>query len=1093
MTCRHFIFCAIFPVLAIPSLTGADAVSALEQTSEISGPLIIGGDADYPPNEFLDKNGQASGFSSDITRAVAREAGLDVEIVLGPWSEMVEKLDAGEIDALQGMFYSTERDRKFDFSQGYIHQHCVSVLRSGEGTPPYTAKDFQGLDIAVQRNDIMHSYANKNNLGKSISTYDSLEDALRSLLEGKHDCVLGSRFICLYEIGRNGWEKDLNVGNKSIAAFEYCFAVKNGRDHLLAALNEGLRVVKDGGEYRRIFEKWYGQEELGFSLRKVLIYLAWVAVPLLAVIVLVLVFNASLRRMMNLRNKELLESENRYRSYISTTSNGVFLLDGEGGFRDVNPGLCSATGYSENDLCSMRLEELGAQTAAAWSEISALPHDGKLTRVVQFQRIDGSLGWWKLEASKLAADRSLCIATDISEQKEYEKQLAANYRLLLMAGETANFGGWSYDVANRELFWSDVVCRIHGLAPGKTPTLRQALRFYTPESRERMMASLRKCIRKQVAIDEELKLIDARGREVWVDCTAEAITDRKGNTVSIQGSCQDATELKHNKERIENLNRVLYAIRNINQLIVREKKLDVIVKESCNLLVETRGYKAAWMVLWDRSGNLTSIASCNIGDDKSAIESVFADGTHPACYRMAQESGGVAVIEREEFCGDSELAKLVKEPYCFAASLKHEDTVYGMLVVNISQSIAEDEAERELFSEIVEDLSYAVYSTEQEDGREKAETALREAQKMESIGRLAGGIAHDFNNMLMVIINFTKMCQEELGAEHRLNKWLQEILDAATRSASLTKKLLGFARKQSVIPKEIDLNDCVSGSLPMLANIVGEGIQIEFSPGANLWKARVDPHQIDQILTNICLNSRAALSDKGKIDIATANASISEDESLANPDSHAGEYLMISVTDNGRGMDEETLDHIFEPFFTTKPIGEASGLGLATVYGIVRQNRGFVEAESEPGKGAKLMVYLPRYDPGSRQKRKDERPRVLLVEDERAIRKSSSYYLNRSGYETLAAENATEALKIMDEIEGMVDILVTDVMMPDMNGNELAKKLRRRYPEIKVLFMSGYAVADIFDAGGRPSEECFLQKPFSPKTLIERIEKVLAL
>jgi PAS domain S-box-containing protein len=249
-----------------------------------------------------------------------------------------------------------------------------------------------------------------------------------------------------------------------------------------------------------------------------------------------------------------------------------------------------------------------------------------------------------------------------------------------------------------------------------------------------------------------------------------------------------------------------------------------------------------------------------------------------------------------------------------------------------------------------------------EEAKMKLEDQLQQARKMEAIGQLAGGVAHDFNNMLGVILGHAEMAMEQLDPAQPLHKDLEEIRKAATRSADITRQLLAFARKQTVTPKVIDLNDTIEGMLKMLRRLIGENIDLTWLPGKGLWPVKVDPSQIDQILANLCVNARAAIAGGGKLTVETGNSTFDEEHCNTHTGFLSGEYVRIVVSDNGSGMDKETLAHIFEPFFTTKGVGEGTGLGLATVYGAIKQNSGFINAASEPGKGTTFTIYLPRYD-----------------------------------------------------------------------------------------------------------------------------------
>jgi len=386
-----------------------------------------------------------------------------------------------------------------------------------------------------------------------------------------------------------------------------------------------------------------------------------------------------------------------------------------------------------------------------------------------------------------------------------------------------------------------------------------------------------------------------------------------------------------------------------------------------------------------------------------------------------------------------------------------------------------------------------------QQARARLEAQLNQAQKMESVGRLAGGVAHDFNNMLGVILGHAEMALEHGKAAPETRENLEEIRKFCNRAADLTRQLLGFARKQTVEPQVLHLNVAMENTINMLRRLIGERVQLEFAPGADLWPVHMDPSQVDQILANLCVNARDAIDSAGQLNIATMNVVLADESNVDIPGILPGEYVQLTVQDNGEGMDSETIEQVFEPFFTTKERGKGTGLGLATVYGIVKQNKGFIGIESVPGAGTTVTIYLPRYvgaetaEPIPTQidtlSRGNET--ILLVEDEPALLCAAQAMLTRVGYTVLASEDPVEAIAIYDQQDGAIDLLVTDVIMPGMNGYELVKALESRTPGLKWLYMSGYA-ADVFGSDGLLDEGInFVQKPFTFKQLTTKVRLAL--
>ena len=377
---------------------------------------------------------------------------------------------------------------------------------------------------------------------------------------------------------------------------------------------------------------------------------------------------------------------------------------------------------------------------------------------------------------------------------------------------------------------------------------------------------------------------------------------------------------------------------------------------------------------------------------------------------------------------------------------------------------------------------------------------LAQSQKMDSIGRLAGGIAHDFNNMLAAILGNAELALRKAGPDHPLHTELEAIIKSATRSADLTRQLLAFARKQPVMPKILSLNAAVESSLEMLRRLIGENIVVELLPDTDEAEVRIDPVQIDQILLNLCLNARDAINGIGCIAIRTGAVTVTpSDCNQGHCCKTPGDYVRISVTDSGSGIDKKNLPHIFEPFFTTKELGRGTGLGLSTIYGIVRQNSGYLECTSEPGKGSTFTLYLPRHAKALTESEyvppadpfKSGKGSILLVEDEPDILGFVKQILENTGYSVHAVQSPSAAIRVASDGRNAFQLLLTDMVMPEMNGSELACKLKELIPGLKIIFMSGYA-ADVIAGGATGDDEIrFIQKPFSFQTLVTTVEEVL--
>ena len=385
-----------------------------------------------------------------------------------------------------------------------------------------------------------------------------------------------------------------------------------------------------------------------------------------------------------------------------------------------------------------------------------------------------------------------------------------------------------------------------------------------------------------------------------------------------------------------------------------------------------------------------------------------------------------------------------------------------------------------------------------ETDRLALEAQLHQSQKLEAIGQLAGGVAHDFNNMLEVILGHTEMAMEDIDPTHSVLANLQEIREAARRSADLTRQLLTFARKQIISPEILDLNEAVAGMLKMLRRLVGENIDLNWQRKDGLWSVMMDPSQVDQVFANLCVNARDAIDDVGEITITLDNVVLDEARSVGQVRPAPGEYVLLSLRDNGCGMDSKTVERIFEPFFTTKEMDKGTGLGLATVYGIAQQNGGGIDVCSKVGLGTTFGIYLPRHtgaapvlaNPSNAVPRRGTET-ILLVEDELAVMKMLARMLGSQGYTVLAANGPEEAIRLVRDHDSRIQLVLTDVIMPGMNGRDLAANLLAICPPLKCLFMSGYADDAIAQHSILDEGTHFLAKPFGRDELARKVREVL--
>ena len=672
----------------------------------------------------------------------------------------------------------------------------------------------------------------------------------------------------------------------------------------------------------------------------------------------------------------------------------------------------------------------------------------------------------RIENAAAAVAGFVASFRDVSDRARAEQALRESEERYRSLVESAHDPIFSADAGGRFLYVNRAAAAIFGLKPEEVEG-RTVDELFPPPVAERYRAGVRRVIDSGETLSTE-DHFDVHGQRRWFSTIVQPMRAADGGIVAAQAIVREITARKLAEDRLrrseERLNQAI-RIADIgifdHDHLTDERYWSPELRRISGLAVDESlprhpSTDGADSVLWihpdDRAGIVEAVRRAHAPQ---------SDGFYDVEYRFTRPDGELRwlkVRSQTFFRGEGEARHPVR-------------TVGG----------AQDVTERK--------------AAELE--RIRLQEQLTQAQKMESVGRLAGGVAHDFNNMLSVITGHVELALLASDTASPVRLDLEAIKAAAARATGITRQLLGFARRQLVAPRVLDLNHAVGASLGMLRRLIGEDIELVWAPGADAGRVRIDPYQVDQLLTNLAANARDAIAGVGRLTIRTQRQSLGGAE-CARRGLVPGAYSVVDVSDDGRGMDAETAAHLFEPFFTTKPVGQGTGLGLATVYGIVKQNGGCVEVETELNRGTLVRIFLPAVEaevtvtsgdtPGAPRAGTET---VLLVEDEAAVLRLSKIVLERFGYLVLTAATPGEAIHLFDTHPGPVHLLVTDVVMPEMNGRELAARLRSSKPQLKALFVSGYSASALAPRGVLDEGVHFLQKPFSLEDLAASVREAL--
>ncbi|MEW6144534.1 MAG: PAS domain S-box protein [Thermodesulfobacteriota bacterium] len=757
----------------------------------------------------------------------------------------------------------------------------------------------------------------------------------------------------------------------------------------------------------------------------------------------------------------LRQSEERYRILFDQSPVGVYIFDNELRITQCNKRLAEIIQSSYDEIFGLDMRKLKDKSFIPAMERAiegqSSYHEGLYSATTSSADLWLSLYFSPLRDVNGKVIGGMAVAEDITKRREAEEALRKAKESLSDAQRIAHLGNWDWDVITNELHWSDEVYRIFGYEPQEFgATYGSFLNSVHPDDRDFVKKAVDDALYRGAIYSIDHRIVLPDGSERFVHEQAEVVFDDYGRPVRMIGTVLDITGLRKTEKALREHERMLTTV-------------------------------------------LSSLPGCTYrcrNDEDFSFE--FASEGLKALTGYTFEDYESKKVNYLDIVNPEDLPPLLSDVYEALEKHKMYELVYRIRTRTGEEKWVWDKGQG-VYSPSGELLYLEGFVTDITE-RKRLEERLRQSQKMEAVGKLAGGIAHDFNNLLTVILNYSDLLLSRPLVDKKQEEGIREIRNAGERAAALTNQLLAFSRKQILQPKVLDLNGVVTGMEKMIRRLVREDIELVTELEPALGRVKADPVQIEQVVMNLVINAGDAMPRGGRLHIQTLNVSQVDASAVLKPDLPPGRYVMLAVSDTGHGMDEATLSQIFEPFYTTKELGKGTGLGLATVYGIINQSGGHVTVDSGRNRGTTFKIYLPAVDGQPEQAGESAgvtvRPQggpetILIAEDQQEVLSLISLVLEEAGHKVLKANNCIEAVRACEEYRDPIHLLLIDVVMPRMSGPELARRLTALHPEMKVLYMSGYIDHTIDEHGIFSNGKSFIQKPFTPLNLLGKVREVL--
>ncbi len=754
-------------------------------------------------------------------------------------------------------------------------------------------------------------------------------------------------------------------------------------------------------------------------------------------------------------DKTLAAERIRFKQILDAFPYGIYIAGQDHSIEFINATLVNALGTVQGRKCHEYFHNLDAP--CPWCRAHEVFRGNTLKRE---WHSEGNGCTYELHdiplPNKDGSMSKLQVFLDISERKRHLQQLEESAHLFRNVFEGASTGRALTLPDGRLNIVNQALCNMLGY-DADTLSQKTYIDITHPHDLDVSMEAMRNLLSGKIdSFRAEKRYLRGDNSILWVDMSTILLRDSQGKPLHFITDILDITDRKEAEEAKR----------------LSEERFQLLVESAPDaIFIQTKGFFAY--------ANPAAIKLFGAASLKDLLGTPVMDRFHPHYHETVRERIRLLTEEKSEV------------PPLEQVYVRMDGSCVDVEVSAVPFRFKENDGA----------LVYARdISTQKQAEKQRQEIMEKylQAQKMEAVGQLAGGVAHDFNNQLSVIMGYAEMAALKLPAENPVLDDLNEVKAAADRSANLTRQLLAFARRQPINPQVLDLNDTVAQMLKMLRRLLGENIEMIWKPGPSLWPVQIDPSQLDQVLANLTVNARDAIDKVGQVIIETKNITVDDATQQLYDRVEPGQFVLLRVSDSGKGMDQETMEHIFEPFYTTKELGRGTGLGLSTVYGIVKQNNGFISVQSEMGRGTTFTVCLPRTDTATAKPTRESHDSlqpgsetVLLVEDETHLLHLTQSILERLGYTVLMAETPEKAVAIARSHQGAIHLLMTDVVMPQMNGRELKDRIARLQPAIKVLYVSGYTADIIANQGVLQEGVHFLQKPFSAQILATKVREVL--